>query len=82
MSIQDIARSREKTAVFEMVLEEACRQWCDFIEEEPQRKDGEGFAKFFYEIFQSKERDYIKQILELNGGKLPLSQAKHKDLER
>lgn len=37
-----------------MVLEEACRQWCDFTEAIPKRKDGEGFADFFYEIYESK----------------------------
>ena len=35
MNIQDIAKSKEKKAVFEMVLEEACRQWCDCIDEAP-----------------------------------------------
>ena len=52
MDIQDIAKSREKKAVFDMVLEEACRQWCDCIDDVPERKDGEGFADFFYEIFE------------------------------
>lgn len=51
MDIQDIAKSREKKAVFHMVLEEACRQWCSFLDEAPERRDGEGFANFFYEIF-------------------------------
>ena len=27
-------------------LEEACRQWCDFIDEVPERKTGEGYAEF------------------------------------
>lgn len=45
MNIQDIAKSKEKKAVFEMVLEEACRQWCDCIDEAPERKDGEGFSE-------------------------------------
>ena len=48
MNIQDIAKSREKKAVFQMVLEESCRQWCDGIENTPERKDGEGFTDFFY----------------------------------
>ena len=47
MTIQDISRSREKKAVFAMVLEEACRQWCDGIDNSPERKDGEGFVLFF-----------------------------------
>lgn len=82
MDIRDIARSREKQAVFNMVLEEACRQWCSFIEEAPERKDGEGFANFFYEIFEDKEKEYLEQLLDLNDGKLPPLQPKHKDYER
>lgn len=82
MDIRDIARSREKQAVFNMVLEEACRQWCSFIEEAPERNDGEGFANFFYEIFEDKEKEYLEQLLDLNDGKLPPLQPKHKDYER
>lgn len=82
MDIQDIARSREKQAIFNMVLEEACRQWCDFIDEAPERKDGDGFANFFYEIFEDKEKEYLEQFLDLNDGKLPPFQPKHKDYER
>ena len=82
MDIRDIARSREKQAVFNIVLEEACRQWCNFIEEAPERKDGEGFANFFYEIFEDKEKEYLEQLLDLNDGKLPSLQPKHKDYER
>lgn len=85
MNIQDISKSREKKAVFNMVLEEACRQWCNFIEdapESPERKDGEGFADFFYEVFEDKEKEYVEQIRDLNGGKLPSIAPKQKDLER
>lgn len=82
MDIRDIARSREKQAVFNMALEEACRQWCSFIEEAPERKDGEGFSDFFYEIFEDKEKEYLEQLRDLNGGKLPPLQPKHKDYER
>lgn len=46
MNIQDIEKSKEKKAVFHMILEESCRQWCDGIEHVPERKDGEGFADF------------------------------------
>lgn len=80
MNIQDIARSKEKKAVFHMVLEEACRQWCCFIEEAPDRKDGEGFADFFYEIFEEKE--YLGQVLDKNNGKLPILSNNHRDIER
>lgn len=65
-----------------MVLEEACRQWCVFIDDVPERKDGEGFADFFYEIFEDKEKEYIQQIKELNGGKLPSFPLRNKDYER
>ena len=82
MDIQDIAKSREKKAVFDMVLEEACRQWCDCIDDVPERKDGEGFADFFYEIFEDKEKEYVQQVKEMNGGRLPSLQPKHKDHER
>lgn len=82
MNIQDIAKSKEKKAVFNMVLEEACRQWCVFIDDAPERKDGEGFANFFYEIFEDKEKEYVQQIKELNGGKLPSFPLKNKDYER
>lgn len=54
-----------------------CRQWCDCIDDVPKRKDGEGFADFFYEIFEDKEDEYIEQIKELNGGRLPSLQSKH-----
>ena len=82
MDIQDIAKSREKKAVFDMVLEEACRQWCDCIDDVPEGKDGEGFADFFYEIFEDKEKEYVQQVKEMNGGRLPSLQPKHKDHER
>lgn len=82
MDIRDIARSREKQAVFHMVLEETCRQWCDCIEEAPERKDGEGFADFFYEVFEDKEKEYLEQLLDLNNGKLPSLQPKQRDYER
>ena len=82
MNIQDIAKSKEKKAVFNMVLEEACRQWCVFIDDAPERKDGEGFADFFYEIFEDKEKEYIQQVQELNGGKLPSFLPRNKDYER
>ncbi len=82
MNIQDITKSKEKKAVFEMVLEEACRQWCCCIDEVPERKDGEGFSDFFYEIFEDKEKEYVQQVRELNGGKLPTFSKADKDYER
>lgn len=57
--IRDAITNSEQRAVFEMVLDEACRQWCCFIDETPERKDGEGFANFFYEIFEDKAEEYL-----------------------
>lgn len=79
MDIQDIAKSREKKAIFNMVLEETCRQWCCFIDEAPERKDGEGFADFFYEIFDEKEKEFIQQVREMNGGRLPSFQPNERE---
>ena len=58
MTIKDIVESPARLSIFDIVLEEACRQWCDIIDEAPDRKDGEGFANFFYEIFADKEQEY------------------------
>jgi len=69
MDIYDIAKSSQKKAVFEMILEEACRQWCSFIDDAPERKDGEGFADFFYEVFMDKEREYAEQQPCMNNGR-------------
>ena len=45
--IYSISRSNIKKAVFEKCLNEACRQWCEFIDEAPERRNGEDFAHFF-----------------------------------
>ena len=44
--------NRSKQTKFEVIVDEACRQWCDFIDEAPERRTGEGFAQFFYEILK------------------------------
>ena len=56
--ISDPARQK----VFDMIWEEACRQWCCFIDDAPERADGEGFAQFFYEIFELKEQEYMENL--------------------
>lgn len=66
MKIKDIVESPARLSIFEAVLEEACRQWCDFIEDAPERKDGEGFADFFYEIFADKEQEYLENAAALS----------------
>ena len=62
MRLEDIKGNKMREAVFPVILEEACRQWCMFIDEAPERKDGEGFADFFFEIFEEKEMDYICEM--------------------
>lgn len=64
MTIKDIVESPARLSIFDIVLEEACRQWCDIIDEAPERKDGEGFANFFYEIFADKEQEYLEGLAE------------------
>lgn len=59
MTFEDIKKSEMREKIFPAVLEEACRQWCAFIEDAPERKSGEGFADFFYEIFEEKEQEYV-----------------------
>lgn len=46
--------------IFDMVLEESCRQWCEFMDKE--RMTGEGFAMFFYEIYKDKLPEYRKEV--------------------
>lgn len=65
MTIKDIVESPARLSIFDIVLKEACRQWCDIIDEAPDRKDGEGFANFFYEIFADKEQEYLEGLAEL-----------------
>ena len=65
INIKTIATDISRQNIFDMVIEEACRQWCCFIEESPERKDGEGFADFFYEIFKEKEQEYLENYNEI-----------------
>ncbi len=65
MTFADIKSSEIREKIFPIVLEEACRQWCDFLSDAPERANGEGFAKFFFEIFQDKEPEYAEQIYEM-----------------
>ena len=36
------------------ILDEACRQWYAFIQEDPSRADGEGFGQFYEELSSLK----------------------------
>ena len=67
IDISTIASNINKQNIFDMVIEEACRQWCCFIDEAPERKDGDGFAKFFYDIFKEKEQEYLEAYNEQQG---------------
>ncbi len=67
MTFDDIKGNKVREEIFPQVLEEACRQWCGFIEEAPERKSGEGFADFFYEIFESRELEYAGRLFEQQG---------------
>lgn len=67
MTIYDISRCTARKKIFNEVLEEACRQWCDFINDVPERKSGEGFSDFFFEIFQEKEKEFMNQYREITS---------------
>lgn len=62
MNLNDIMESTNRQKIFDNVLEEACRQWCAFIPERPERMGGDGFSHFFYEIFEQKEKEHIQQM--------------------
>lgn len=66
MTIYDVAKNKKRMAVFNALLEEACRQWCDLLEDAPERKDGERFAEFFFEVFEAKEDEYMEEIWSLD----------------
>lgn len=75
IDISTIASDVKRQKIFDMVMEEACRQWCDFIDKAHERKNGEGFADFFYEIFKEKEQEYLEDYKKIHKGKA-YSQAK------
>ena len=64
MKLNKMLKDKKMCKVVDMVLEESCRQWCEFIEEAPERKDGTGFAEFFHEIFEEKGKEYADQVRE------------------
>lgn len=67
MTFDDIKQSEIREKIFPMILEEACRQWCAFLDDAPERADGEGFAEFFFEIFKDKELEYAEQVYALEA---------------
>lgn len=62
MDLKDIVHDPARLQIFDIFLEEACRQWYAFIEEDLDRADGEGFAGFFYEIFEMKENEMLEDL--------------------
>lgn len=38
MTIYDVAGNKKRMAVFNTLLEEACRQWCDLLVDAPELK--------------------------------------------
>lgn len=62
MTIKDITGNELREKIFPDIIEEACRQWLAFIEDSPERQDGEGFSDFFFEIFKEKEVEYAYQL--------------------
>lgn len=46
------------------LLEEACRQWCCFVDEAPERLDGVGFSNFYREICEQKTDEYAEMFLD------------------
>ena len=41
------------------IMDEACRQWCAFIDEALGRRDGLLFTEFFYDICRDKYEEYL-----------------------
>lgn len=61
MNFKDIAGNADREMIFDAMIEEACRQWCAFFPDTPDRMEGEGFANFFYKVFEQKEAEYLEQ---------------------
>lgn len=82
MKLQDILENKDQRMAFDAVLEEACRQWCEFIPDVPERMDGEGFADFFYETFEQKGNEYIREAKELAAEKAEKQEKKPSVLKK
>lgn|GEM_PF-1810811 len=62
MNLNDILENADRQQMFDMVLEEACHQWCAVLPDTPERLDGKGFADFFYETFAQKEAALHQEV--------------------
>lgn len=71
MDVNAMCQGNEQDQLIKMLLEEACRQWCAFIDECPDRLTGEGFGDFFFEIYQDKYEEYAKELREIRAVMLP-----------
>ena len=67
MNAHEMCTGNEELQLIKILLEEACRQWCDFIEECPERLTGEGFGDFFLEIYFEKKDEYAKELREIRS---------------
>ena len=47
--------------ITDILLDEACRQWCDGIEDAPERLSGKGFSHFFRQIVTDKRKEYDEE---------------------
>lgn len=68
MNANEMCKGDEQEQLIKILLEEACRQWCDFIDECPDRATGEGFGDFFFEIYAEKKDMYEKELREIRSG--------------
>lgn len=61
------------------ILEECCRQWCDFLDEAPERGTGEGFADFYRELRSQllENEDFMESLryAEIQKGGMTLGQS-------
>ncbi|RFZ77803.1 hypothetical protein DS742_16240 [Lacrimispora amygdalina] len=68
MNANEMCKGDEQEQLIKILLEEACRQWCDFIDECPDRATGEGFGDFFFEIYAEKKDEYATELREIRLG--------------
>lgn len=52
----------ESEALVDILLDEACRQWCDGIADAPERISGKGFSNFFRQIIEEKWDEYQDEV--------------------
>lgn len=55
MKLKSLQQFKEDYAM----LDDACRQWYDFISDDPTRADGNGFGEFYNQLCEIKYREYL-----------------------